>query len=143
MTRPPFKRLVTERRVAEEAACAEVDAADLSGRGIHAGAADAEAGTVPADIVHAECAPVSAPNELIGDGASLAFHRYCRRPLTGHARAYIAAVHTTLAEETPPFCQAKRWGAEGATAPEPLRQMDRKLMALWKAAGPPAGSPKG
>jgi hypothetical protein len=24
-------------------------------------------------------------------------------------------------------------GAEGATAPEPLRQKDRKLMALWKA----------
>ena len=23
-------------------------------------------------------------------------------------------------------------GAEGATAPEPLRQKDRKLMALWK-----------
>jgi len=41
-------------------------------------------------------------------------------------------------------------GAEGATAPEPLRQKDRKLMALWKAAlGPKAlvprlkGSPKG
>ena len=26
-------------------------------------------------------------------------------------------------------------GAEGATAPEPLRQTDRRLMALWKAAG--------
>ncbi len=24
-------------------------------------------------------------------------------------------------------------GAEGATAPETLRQMDRRLMALWKA----------
>ena len=34
-------------------------------------------------------------------------------------------------------------GAEGATAPEPLRQKDRRLMALWKAAGAVAGSPKG
>ena len=34
-------------------------------------------------------------------------------------------------------------GAEGATAPEPLRQKDRRLMALWKAAGRSAGSPKG
>jgi len=34
-------------------------------------------------------------------------------------------------------------GAEGATAPEPLRQTDRRLMALWKAAGRSAGSPKG
>ncbi len=33
-------------------------------------------------------------------------------------------------------------GAEGATAPEPLRQKDRRLMALWKAAGGKAGSPK-
>jgi len=29
-----------------------------------------------------------------------------------------------------------RAGAEGATAPEPLRQKDRRSMALWKAAGP-------
>ena len=34
-------------------------------------------------------------------------------------------------------------GAEGATAPEPLRQKDRRLMALWKAAGSSRGSPKG
>jgi predicted transcriptional regulator len=57
MTRPSFKRLVIERRAAEEAACAEVDAADLSWAGayIARGLADAEAGrTVPADIVHAE-----------------------------------------------------------------------------------------
>jgi hypothetical protein len=35
-----------------------------------------------------------------------------------------------------------RAGAEGATAPETLRQKDRRLMALWKAAGGKAGSPK-
>jgi hypothetical protein len=55
----------------------------------------------------------------------------------------IAAVQTRLAEETSSALEGSRRGAEGATAPEPLRQMDRKLMALWKAAGPPAGSPKG
>jgi hypothetical protein len=27
--------------------------------------------------------------------------------------------------------------------PEPLRQKDRRLMALWKAAGFATGSPKG
>ena len=31
---------------------------------------------------------------------------------------------------------AREIGAEGATAPETLRQMDRRGMKLWKAAGP-------
>ena len=46
----------------------------------------------------------------------------------------IAPVHTRLAEETGRLA-ASTIGAEGATAPEPLRQKDRRLMALWKAAG--------
>lgn len=36
----------------------------------------------------------------------------------------------TLAGE---FGHDRVTGAEGATAPEPLRQKDRKSMALWKA----------
>ena len=36
---------------------------------------------------------------------------------------------STLAGE---FGSVRAAGAEGATAPEPLRQKDRKLMALWK-----------
>jgi hypothetical protein len=40
-----------------------------------------------------------------------------------------------------PFCGDA--GAEGATAPETLRQKDRRGMTLWKAAAPPwRGSPK-
>ena len=47
-----------------------------------------------------------------------------------------------MLEEIGSFCK-ELVGAEGATAPEPLRQTDRRLMALWKAAGPSVGSPKG
>src|SRR5262249_9066559 len=53
-----------------------------------------------------------------------------------HARI-IRVSQSTPAEETPSVASGSGWGAEGATAPEPLRQKDRRLMALWKAADRP------
>jgi len=60
--------------------------------------------------------------------------------LRPHHRRFVQLMS---AEEISPFPDKGRRGAEGATAPEPLRQKDRRLMALWKAAGSDAGSPKG
>jgi hypothetical protein len=62
--------------------------------------------------------------------------------LTSHRARVSSERQSRSAEEIGLF--PKEWvGAEGATAPEPLRQKDRRLMALWKAAGLAAGSPKG
>ena len=60
----------------------------------------------------------------------------------GRLPRIIRAVQSRSAEETGSSREHSA-GAEGATAPETLRQKDRRLMALWKAAGRSAGSPKG